>query len=112
VQVGKPDLVSTALSEPPATKVRGTSFSVTDTVENQSPFKAGVSRVQYYLSLDPVKNVGDRLLTGVRAVAALEANTSSTGTISVIIPPGTTRQLLPACLRRRRGPGDRERRDQ
>jgi subtilase family serine protease len=90
VKVGKPDLVSTALTEPPATKVRGTSFSVTDTVENQSPFKAGVSRVQYYLSLDPVKNVGDRLLTGVRAVAALEGNTSSTGTISVIIPPGTT----------------------
>ena len=88
--MGRPDLVSTAVSEPPATKVRGTSFSVTDTVENQSAFNAGASRVQYYLSLDVVKNAGDRLLTGFRAVAALAAHTASTGTMSVTIPPGTT----------------------
>ena len=90
VQVGRPDLVSTAVSEPPATKVRGTSFSVTDTVENQSAFNAGASRVQYYLSLDGVKNAGDRLLSGFRTVAALAARAVSTGTMSVTIPAGTT----------------------
>jgi subtilase family serine protease len=93
VDVGKPDLVLSALSEPPppATKVRGTSFSVTDTVSNLTPFKAGPLRVQYYLSGDQVKNAGDRLLTGFRAVAAgVVAGTPSTGTMSVTIPPGTT----------------------
>ena len=109
VQVGRPDLVSTAVSEPPATKVRGTSFSVTDTVENQSAFNAGASRVQYYLSLDEVKNAGDRLLTGFRTVAPLAADAASTGTHVGDHPAGDHRgQLLPACLRRRRGAGDRE----
>src|SRR4029453_7459977 len=74
-EVGRPDLGSTVVSEPPMTKVRGTSFSVTDTVENPSAFNAGASRVQYYLSGDPVKNAGDRLLTGFRAVGALAAHT-------------------------------------
>jgi trimeric autotransporter adhesin len=90
VDVGRPDLVSAAVSEPPATKVRGTSFSVTDTVENPTAFNAGASRVQYYLSLDEVKNAGDRLLTGFRSVAALAAHTVSTGTMSVTIPSSTT----------------------
>ena len=45
--------------------------------------------MQYYLSVDPVKNAGDRLLTGFRAVAALAAHTVSTGTMSVTIPSGT-----------------------
>ena len=90
VEVGRADLVSKAVSEPPPTKVRGTSFSVTDTVENRSAFNAGASRVQYYLSLDEVKNAGDRLLTGFRAVAALAPHTVSTGTMSVTIPSGTT----------------------
>jgi subtilase family serine protease len=89
VEVGRPDLVSTAVSEPPATKVLGASFSVTDTVQNQSVFSAGASRVQYYLSLDGVKNAGDRLLSGFRTVPGLAAGAVSTGTISVIIPPNT-----------------------
>ena len=90
VEVGRPDLVSTAVSDPPANKVRGTSFSVTDTVENRSSFNAVASRVQYYLSLDLVKNSGDRLLTGFRTVAPLVAHAVSTGTMSVTIPAGTT----------------------
>jgi parallel beta-helix repeat protein len=90
VEVGRPDLMSKAVSEPPANKVRGTSFSVADTVENPTAFNAGPSRVQYYLSLDEVKNAGDRLLTGFRSVTALAAHTVSTGTMSVTIPSGTT----------------------
>jgi hypothetical protein len=91
VEVGRPDLVSTAVSDPPAIKVRGTGFSVTDTVENRSSFNAVIaSRVQYYLSLDEAKNTGDRLLTGFRTVAPLAARAVSTGTMSVTIPAGTT----------------------
>jgi parallel beta-helix repeat protein len=90
VEVGRPDLVSTEVSEPPPTVVRGKSFSVSDTVRNQSAFNAGASRVQYYLSVDGVKNAGDRLLTGFRAVATLGAGAVSTGTLSVTIPAGTT----------------------
>ena len=63
---------------------------MTDTIENQSAFNAGASRVQYYLSLDEARNAGDRLLTGFRTVAALAAHTVSTGMKSVTIPPGTT----------------------
>jgi subtilase family serine protease len=89
VQVGRPDLVSTAVSDPPGIKVRGASFSVTDTVENQSAFNAGASRVQYYLSLDGAKNVGDRLLSGFRVVTGVAAGAVSTGTMSVTIPSNT-----------------------
>ena len=43
IQVARPDLVATALSAPPATAVRGTSFAVTDTVLNQGGLAAGAS---------------------------------------------------------------------
>jgi parallel beta-helix repeat protein len=89
VQVGRPDLVSTAVSDPPGIKVRGTSFSVTDTVKNQSEFNAGAFRVQYYLSLDGVKNVGDRLLSGFRTLTGVAAGAVSTGTMLVTIPQNT-----------------------
>ncbi len=71
VEVGRPDLVVAALNEPQPTVVRGSGLPVGDTVQNQSPFSAGASRVQYYLSLDGLKNGGDRLLTGMRTVASL-----------------------------------------
>src|SRR5262249_42226565 len=92
------NLVQSAVSNPPASAVAGTSFSVTDTVQNTSRIAAGPSRTQYYLSLDSVKDGGDKLLGG-RAVPALGANGTSTGTVSVLIPastpPGTS--LLLAC---------------
>jgi parallel beta-helix repeat protein len=89
IQVGRPDLVAAAVSDPPAAAAPGSSFLVTDTVRNQSVFPAGASRVQYYLSLDGLKNSGDRLLTGSRAVPSLPAGIDSTGTVSLIIPAGT-----------------------
>jgi len=101
IQVGRPDLAVTALGEPPATAVRGSSLKVSDTVTNQSPFQAGTSRVQYYLSLDTAKNVGDRLLTGFRIVPALVGGAVSaspvtqTVTIPAATPPGA--YYLVAC---------------
>ena len=89
IRVGRPDLVVTALDNPPAAVLPGTQISVTDTVENQSVFPAGSSRIQYYLSADGAKGTGDRLLNGFRAVAALGPNGESTGTALVTIP-GTT----------------------
>jgi parallel beta-helix repeat protein len=82
------NLALTAVSNPPATAVPGTSFSVTDTVQNSSRFAAGLSRTQYYLSLDPLKDSGDKLLGG-RGVPALAPNGLFTGTVSVLIPAST-----------------------
>ena len=45
--------------------------------------------MQYYLSLDGLKNDGDRLLTGYRTIVALAAGVSSPATTSVTIPAGT-----------------------
>jgi parallel beta-helix repeat protein len=89
IQVGRPDLVTTAVTDPPASAAPGSSVLVTDTVRNQSVFPAGASRVRYYLSLDPLRNGGDKILTGSRSVPSLSAGTDSTGTVSLIIPAGT-----------------------
>jgi len=90
IQVGRPDLVIAAVSDPVATAVRGTSIQVSATVQNPTLFNATATfRVQYYLSLDGLKNGGDRLLTGFRTVAGLAAGLSSPATISVTIPTAT-----------------------
>ena len=90
VTVGRPDLVESAVSNPPATKVRGGKFQVTDTVENAGAAASKASTTRYYLSLDGAKNAGDTLLTGGRSSAALAPGTSDSGTITVTIPSGTT----------------------
>src|SRR5207249_11003918 len=99
VQVGRPDLTTSAVSDPPAAAVPNAVFQVTDTVVNPTAFPAGATRTQYYLSVDGLKNAGDRLLSGARAVPALPAGTPSTGTVTVAIPgstlPGT--YYLLAC---------------
>ena len=94
-----PDLVETAVSNPPASQNRGTKFSVTDTAKNQGGQQAGPSYTRYYLSLDTVRNTGDKLLTGSRSVPALAPGATSTGTKSVTIPGNTAlgTYLLLAC---------------
>jgi hypothetical protein len=89
VQVGRPDLVLTAVSDPPPNAVTGSSFPVTDTVQNQGVLAAGASRTQYYLSRDPLRNGGDRLLSGSRSVPSLDPDEASTGTVHVTIPVAT-----------------------
>ena len=85
----QPDLVETAVSNPPATVLQGGSFSVTDTAQNNGTGAAGASTTRYYLSTDTTKSVGDALLTGTRSVPALAAAASSTGTVTVTVPGAT-----------------------
>ena len=89
VTVTRPDLVENTVSAPPATKARGTSFPVTDTVQNVGAVASGASATRYYLSLDTVKSAGDALLTGSRAVPGLAAGGSHSGTVTVTIPAAT-----------------------
>jgi hypothetical protein len=99
VTVTAPDLVETALSNPPASAVTGTKFTVTDTVRNVGTAKAGVSRTDYYLSVDASRDAADRRLIGSRKVPELAAGQESTGARVVHIPhsvnPGT--YFLLAC---------------
>jgi CARDB len=93
VSVRFPDLVDSAVSNPPATAVAGTKFSVTDTVRNLGTAVAGVSRTNYYLSADASRDSADRQLIGSRHVPELAPGQESTGTKVVHIPhnvsPGT-----------------------
>ncbi len=90
VTVRAPDLVVSALSNPPGSAHLGSSFSVTDTVTNQGDAASGTSTNRYYLSLDQVKSTSDKKLTGSRSVPGLGAGLASTGTVMVTIPSGTT----------------------
>ena len=83
------DLVESSLTNPPSSGVIGGSFSVTDTATNQGATAAGVTTTRYYLSTTSSKNASAIALTGSRAVAALGAGGTSTGTVGVTVP-GTT----------------------
>jgi hypothetical protein len=89
VNVTRPDLVETAVSNPPGTAARGGSFRVTDTVKNQAKVTAGASATRYYLSQDRQKNSADVLLSGSRSVSSLSAGKSSGASVTVRIPTGT-----------------------
>jgi len=100
VVVTRPDLVAESVTPPPTSKARGTSFTVTDTVRNAGAVASGASTTRYYLSLDGLKNAGDTLLTGSRAVPGLAAGaTSPPGTVTVTIPSTTllNTYVLLAC---------------
>ena len=92
VAVGPPtaDMVVAALSDPPATAAASSSFSVTDTTANAGVSgSAPSSSTRYYLSTNALRDAGDVLLSGTRAVPALTAGASSSGTIAVTIPTAT-----------------------
>jgi subtilase family serine protease len=99
VTVTRPDLLEDTVSNPPTTKAPGTTFSVTDTTRNAGTVASGVSTTRYYLSLDGLKNAGDTLLVGSRAVPGLAAGAASPGTVTVTIPSTTplTTYFLLAC---------------
>jgi hypothetical protein len=90
IQVARPDLVETAVSDPPAAAAAGGTFTVTDTVQNQGGLAAPASTTRYYLSTDVQRGAGDILLTGSRAVAGLAPGASSPGApVTVTIPSAT-----------------------
>jgi len=99
VRVGRPDLVETAVSNPPLAVRPGTSFTVTDTVQNQGATTSGVAAIRYYFSVDDQKGAGDILLAGWRVVPALAPNAISRQTATLVVPvtaPLGTYRLL-AC---------------
>src|SRR5262249_52915411 len=89
VTVTRPDLVEDAVSSPPASKQRGTTFQVTDTTRNVGTVASAASTTRYYLGLNQVKSPGDVLLTGSRSVPSLAAAATSAGTVTVTIPAST-----------------------
>lgn len=90
VQVTRPDLVETALSNPPASAAPGTSFKLVDTIQNQGLVDSGTSKTRYYLSTDGQRGSGDTLLSGSRSVPGLEAGLSFDGaSLTVTIPSST-----------------------
>jgi subtilase family serine protease len=89
VTVAAPDLVVSALTNPPGIVNAGGSFAITETVQNQGNATAGASTARYYLSLDQIVNSGDRALTPTRSVPSLGAGTSSTGTATAVVSSST-----------------------
>lgn len=84
------DLVVNSVSAPPDTVLRGGKFSVTDTTRNQGGAATGrTTNTRYYLSMDLLKNTGDRLLSGTRSVPNLAAGAVSTGTVQVTVSTST-----------------------
>ena len=86
VTIGAPDLVVTAVTNPPPTVARGKRLVITDTVQNQGTVAAAASRTRYYLSADAAKSAEDVLLTGSRSVAALGPGATSTGSATLTVP--------------------------
>ncbi len=89
VTVGRPDLVVSTLSAPPATRARGSSFPVTDRTQNLGPVASDSSKTRYYLSLDTVRSASDTLLSQSRSVPALQPGDGQAKTVSVKIPSST-----------------------
>jgi subtilisin family serine protease len=87
--IGRPDLLTIAVSNPPFTVVAGKSFVASDSVHNPSPVPAAKSATRYYLSLDTAKGPGDVPLNGLRKIPALQAAATSTGNRTVTVPAGT-----------------------
>src|SRR5205823_3817583 len=86
VQVVRPDLVVTVLSNPPATAAPGGTIKPTDTVKNQGTVAAAASTTRYYLSADAQKDGSDVLLGGIRSVPGLAAGQTSSGSVNLTIP--------------------------
>jgi subtilase family serine protease len=86
IKVG-PDLTVSALTVP-ATAGAGKGITVTDTTKNNGPGDAAASETGFYLSTDSTLDSGDALL-GSRAVPALAAGATDSGSATVTIPAGT-----------------------
>ncbi len=112
VTVTGPDLVETAVSNPPTTSTTGGTFSVTDTAQNIGSATAAASTTRYYLSTTTSKS-GGHLLTGSRGVPSLAPSATSSGTANRDGKCGDgSGNLLLAGLRRRHPRGSRVKREQ
>jgi len=95
----RPDLIESALGDPPGAAARGSRFYVSDTARNQGTAPARSSTTRFYLSLDQERGAGDALLSGSRSVRRLAAGAASSGTTRVRVPSSTAPGLyyLLAC---------------
>jgi CARDB protein len=93
-----PDLTETSVTDPPATALDGSTFSVSDMAQNIGTVTAAASTTRYYLSTTPSKSSA-HLLTGSRAVPSLAQGASSGGTVTVTVKAGTAggNYFLLAC---------------
>jgi subtilase family serine protease len=82
-----PDLTVTSLMSV-STAAAGTTVSVTDTTKNAGGGPTPASTTRYYLSTNYSFDASDVLL-GSRAVAALAAGASDSGSASVVVPSST-----------------------
>ena len=88
VSIG-PDLMISAMTSP-STGTAGGTISVADTVRNSGAEAAGASTTRFYLSLNGILDGSDILLNGTRAVGALAAGATDSGTTSLTLPAGVT----------------------
>lgn len=87
VQVtGGVDLTETAVSNPPASGAVGTSFAITDTVQNVGGDPAPSSFTKFYLSTN---GTSLNVYLNTRSVSALAANATDTATTTMTILNGT-----------------------
>ena len=89
IKIAWPDLVTTAVSNPPASAVAGQKFSMSDTVHNQGQATSVSSTTRYYLSLDGARGPGDLLMVGTRDVMSLSPGASAPGSRLVTVPSST-----------------------
>ena len=90
ILITQPDLVATALDDPPATVVAGAKLSVTDSVRNDGAVTSLATTTRYYLSLNRSRDAADRLLGGSRVVPSLAPGATSSGHATVTIPSTTS----------------------
>jgi len=86
IQVG-PDLVISALSAP-STAAVGATLTITDTTKNQGGGGADSTTTRFYLTASTVLDASAAVL-GSRAIPALAAGATNSGSTTVTIPAGT-----------------------
>jgi hypothetical protein len=94
----RPDLVVTAVGNPPATMGRFGRIAGHDTVTNQGTLTSGAARTRYYLSKNQTKGANDTMLFGQRTVGPLAPGQSSAGPATLFVigaQPGS--YFLLAC---------------
>jgi hypothetical protein len=86
----QPDLVVSALRNPPATVTAGHSFTTSSITANIGSGNAPASTTRFYLSLAPTRGSGSVLLTGSASIPALAPGAQSSQTTIVGVPSATT----------------------
>jgi parallel beta-helix repeat protein len=92
VQPGQPDLITSAIDDPPAGAGQGSTFTAGFTTTNTGTAAAAASVTRFYLSADQQRDPGDRRMLNARAVPELAPGesfpSSRTWTVPTDMPPG------------------------